>query len=214
MRARKSRGQAGYGAPSRLTWSTSIAADRGAYGSTVNVDGSGTRRISPTGPIPSTGWNWSSEFIACIAFVSPTPVAIRSARCSTGTTLPRTTPPLSQYRKRTSRTSASRHDATSSSAVGTVIVPKCGSLCRHRHTTGVSAPTVRAIAASAHSPSPLDPDKGEPDVPPFHRSAPAAPAARVARLVRDPADVDRVRCRERLGSVRRRPTAGTGRPEH
>ena len=49
------------------TWSTSSAPVRGAYGSTRNVSRSGTSRISPTGPIPSTGWSWSSPFIACIA---------------------------------------------------------------------------------------------------------------------------------------------------
>ena len=155
MRARNWRGQASYGSRSRRTWSTSITADRGAYGITVNVAGSGTRRISPTGPIPSTAWSWSSEFIACIATVSPTPVAIRSARCSTGTTFPRTTPPLSQYSRRTSRTPASRHDTRISSAVGIVIARQCGSpvdapvhrrlagLCQHRHRTGVPALTVR-----------------------------------------------------------------------
>ena len=35
----------------------SIAAERGAYGRTRKVDGSGTRRTSPTGPMPSTGWS-------------------------------------------------------------------------------------------------------------------------------------------------------------
>src|SRR5438093_325359 len=50
---------------------------RGAYGKMRKVSGSGTRRISPTGPIPSTGCSWSSEFMACMATVRPMPLRIR-----------------------------------------------------------------------------------------------------------------------------------------
>ena len=66
-RFRNERGHCGAGSPSSVTWSTSSAPVRGAYGRTRNVSRSGTSRISPTGPIPSTGWSWSSPLIACIA---------------------------------------------------------------------------------------------------------------------------------------------------
>ena len=66
---RKVREHASHGCPSGRTRSDAIAAAPGAYGSGTNVRGSGMMRTSPTGPMPSTGWRWSSMFIAIIATV-------------------------------------------------------------------------------------------------------------------------------------------------
>src|SRR2546422_5346303 len=55
--------------------------------------------------------------MACIATVRPMPARIRSASRSMWTALPRITPPLSQYRNRTSRTPAARQATTTSSEV-------------------------------------------------------------------------------------------------
>src|SRR5215204_2355556 len=94
-----------------------MAAEWGAYGRIRSVEGSGTRRISPTGPIPSTGWSWSRELMACMATVRPIPVRIRSASRSTCAALARTMPPLSQYKNRTRRTPACLQTATASSGL-------------------------------------------------------------------------------------------------
>src|SRR6266508_6876134 len=94
-----------------------MAAECGAYGRIRSVEGSGTSRTSPTGPIPSTGWSWSRELMACMATFRPIPVRIRSASRSTCAALARTMPPLSQYRNRTRRTPACLQTATASSGV-------------------------------------------------------------------------------------------------
>src|SRR5712691_6205491 len=90
---------------------------RGAYGSTRNVSGSGTSRISPTGPIPSTGCSWSSVFIACIATVSPIPLRMRPSSPSIPLALARTVPSFPHQRKRTRRRSASCAFSTTSCAL-------------------------------------------------------------------------------------------------
>ena len=51
IRLRKLRGPASYGCPSSRRWSTSIAALCGAYGRTVKVSGSGTRRPHRAHPL-------------------------------------------------------------------------------------------------------------------------------------------------------------------
>ena len=96
--------------------STTIAPVRGAYGSTRNVSTSGTRRISPTGPIPSTGWSWSSAFIACIATVRPMPLVMRPSSPCRPLAFARTVPSLPHQRKRTSRSPASSASLTTSAA--------------------------------------------------------------------------------------------------
>src|SRR3954470_23472536 len=103
IRLRKPRWSTGATAPSSVSWSTSIAPVFGAYGSTRNVSGSGTRRISPTGPMAGTGWRWSSPFIACIATVSPIPARMRPSSPCRDDAFARTVPSLPHHRKRTRR---------------------------------------------------------------------------------------------------------------
>jgi hypothetical protein len=69
-----------------------IALAPSAYGGTTNDAGSGTSRTSPTGPVPSTGWSWSSMVMACIARVSPMPLRMRSGSRLREVAFPRTTP--------------------------------------------------------------------------------------------------------------------------
>src|SRR6202043_2738216 len=80
----------------------------------AKVVGSGTNRISPTGPMPSTLARWSSMVKACIATVRPIPVSSRSFRFAIAALLPRMMPSLSQYRKRTRRRPDASACATSS----------------------------------------------------------------------------------------------------
>ena len=75
---------------------TSIWPLRGAYGRMLNVSGSGTRRISPTGPYVASGASVSTLVNDCIPFTRPMPLFMRRASCPTWVLLPRTTPPLSQ----------------------------------------------------------------------------------------------------------------------
>src|SRR5579875_1567013 len=79
----------------------------GYVGSTAKVLGSGIRRNSPTGPIPSTEASDSTPVKACIARVWPIPVRMRVANRFVWVVLPRMIPPLSQYKKRISRSSFS-----------------------------------------------------------------------------------------------------------
>src|SRR3954468_278218 len=90
---------------------------RGAYGRTTNVSRSGTRRISPTGPYVASGARKSRLVNDCMPFTSPIPLVIRRASCPTWVLLPRITPPLSQYRKRTSWRPCSSACLTISSGV-------------------------------------------------------------------------------------------------
>ncbi len=52
-------------------------------------------RTSPTGPIPSTGWRWSSIDIAIMATVCPIPVIILVCSIAADAALPRMMPPWS-----------------------------------------------------------------------------------------------------------------------
>ena len=113
---RNVRAHASHGCPSGRTRSEAIAAAPGAYGSGTNVRGSGLIRTSPTGPMPSTGWRWSSMFIAIIATVCPIPLAIRASRPDTCVALPRMIPPWSAYRNRISEICPARARSSTVSA--------------------------------------------------------------------------------------------------
>jgi len=78
-----------------MTWSASIAPAPGAYGSGTNVAGSGMMRTSPTGPMPSTGWRWSSMDMAIMATECPIPVTMRAGSIGAAADLPRMIPPWS-----------------------------------------------------------------------------------------------------------------------
>ena len=90
---------------------------RGAYGRIVNVAGSGTSRISPTGPYDASGARESRLVKDCMPFTSPIPLAIRRSSALMCVLLPRITPPLSQYRNRTSWRPRSSAVLTMSSGV-------------------------------------------------------------------------------------------------
>ena len=66
------------------------------------MSGSGMSRISPTGPYVASGARVSRLVNDCIPLTRPMPLCIRRASWPTWVLLPRMTPPLSQYRKRTS----------------------------------------------------------------------------------------------------------------
>src|SRR3712207_1254661 len=68
--------------------------------------------------MPSTGWSWSSPFIACIATVTPMPARMRPSRPRTEDAFARTVPSLPHQRKRTSRRSdASARSATAAASI-------------------------------------------------------------------------------------------------
>src|SRR6188472_433654 len=90
---------------------------RGAYGRSTKVSGSGTSRISPTGPYVASGARKSRLVNDCMPFTSPIPLCIRRASAPMWVLLPRMTPPLSQYRKRTSWTPRSFASLTICSGV-------------------------------------------------------------------------------------------------
>ena len=73
-------------------------------------------RTSPTGPMPATGWSWSSEFIACMATVSPMPALRRPPSPCRADALARTVPSFPHHRKRTRR--MPRSSTVSSELVG------------------------------------------------------------------------------------------------
>ena len=78
--------------------------------------GSGTMRSSPTGPMPSTDWSRSSEFIASIASVTPIPLFRRASSPPSAVALARMVPSLPHHRKRTSIRPRSRAVLTMSMA--------------------------------------------------------------------------------------------------
>src|SRR5690349_16034148 len=117
MRCRKWRGSSAHGWWSSSTMFAIIWPLRGAYGRTTNVSGSGMSRISPTGPYVPSGARKSRLVNDCMPFTSPIPLVIRRPRAPTWVLLPRITPPLSQYRKRTSWTPRSFASLTICSGV-------------------------------------------------------------------------------------------------
>src|SRR6266511_3910155 len=64
--------------------------------------------------MPSTGWSWSSAFIACIATVRPMPLVMRPSSPVRPLAFARTVPSLPHQRKRTSRTPSSSTRSTTS----------------------------------------------------------------------------------------------------
>src|SRR6266446_2838484 len=117
---------------------------RGAYGRTTNVAGSGTRRISSTGPYVASGARESRLVNDCMPFTSPIPDVIRRLSALMCVLLPRITPPLSQYRNRTSWRPCASAVLTISSGV---IAMGLGPSLRRRDLVGHDLRAERELAA-------------------------------------------------------------------